>query len=101
VLGETAQDFRVSALLFMARRFISHTLADHARALAEIRAHAPEWVVVRPLALTNSGWTGQYRVSGDGLPEKGMKIARADVADFMMRQATIDDYLNTAPAIAY
>jgi hypothetical protein len=52
-------------------------------------------------ALTKGQWTGQYRVSLDGPPSKGTKIARADIADFMMRQATTDDYLYKVPAIAY
>jgi hypothetical protein len=42
-----------------------------------------------------------YVISRDDLPAKGMHISRADVADFMMRQATSDDYLYKVPAIAY
>jgi hypothetical protein len=34
-------------------------------------------------------------------PPGGIRIARADVADFMLRLATTDDHLNCAPAIAY
>lgn len=101
VLSETAQDLRGAALLFLIKRFIPHTLADHRRALEEIQGHVPEWIVVRPLALTNGLWTGHYRIVVDGLPAKGMRIARADVADFMLRQVTSDDYLCKVPAIAY
>jgi putative NADH-flavin reductase len=101
VLGEKAQDFRGAALLFLVRCFIRPTLADHRRALEEIQDHAPEWVAVRPLPLTNGPWTGQYRVVVDGIPAKSSHIARADVADFMMRQAMDDSYLYKAPAIAY
>jgi putative NADH-flavin reductase len=101
VLGETAQDLRGAALLFLAKRMIRHTLADHRRALEEIQDHAPEWIAVRPLPLTNGRWTGRYRTAVDGIPAKSTHIARADVADFMMRQATDNSYLNMAPAIAY
>jgi hypothetical protein len=101
VLGETAQDLRGAALLFLAKRLIRHTLADHRRALEEIQDHAPEWIAVRPLPLTNGPWTGQYRTAVDGIPAKSSHIARADVADFMMRQATDNRYLNKTPAIAY
>ncbi|MBF2027941.1 MAG: SDR family oxidoreductase [Oscillatoriales cyanobacterium C42_A2020_001] len=101
ILNETAQDFQGAALLFLVRRFIHHTLADHRRALEEIRRYAPEWIVVRPLALNNGPLTGHYRVAVDDLPAKGTHIARADVADFMIRQATSDDYLYRVPAIAY
>jgi hypothetical protein len=58
-------------------------------------------VVVRPLALTNGPFTGRYRIVTEGLPPGGIRIARADVADFMLRLATTDDHLNCAPAIAY
>ena len=101
VLGETAQDLRSAALLFLAKRVIRHTLADHRRALQEIQDHAPEWIAVRPLPLTNGPWTGQYRTAAEGIPAKSSHIARADVADFMLRQATDNRYLSKAPAIAY
>jgi putative NADH-flavin reductase len=101
VLGETAQDLRGKALLFLINRVIRHTLADHRRALDEIQGHAPEWVVVRPMTLRNKPLTGRYRIAVDGLPVKGLRIARADVADFMLRQATSNDYLYKVPAIAY
>jgi putative NADH-flavin reductase len=101
VLNEKAQDIQGAALLFLIKRFIPHTLADHRRALEEIREHAPEWIVVRPLPLIDQMWTGRYRIAVDSLPVKGTHIARADVADFMIRQATSDDYLYKVPAIAY
>ena len=101
ILGERAQDLGGALLLFLVKSFIRHTLDDHLRALQEIRAHAPEWIVVRPMALTNGPCTGRYRVAADGIPAKGRKVARADVAHFMLRQATGNDYLNQIPAIAY
>lgn len=101
VLSERAQDLPGAVLLFLIKRFIPHTLADHRRALEKIRKHAPEWIAVRPLVLTNGAWRGRYRTVVDGLPAKGMRIARADVADFMLQQATSDDYLYQVPAIAY
>jgi putative NADH-flavin reductase len=101
VLNETAQDVRGAALLWMIKRFIPHTLADHRRALEEVQRHNVEWIAVRPLALTNGLGTGRYRIAVDGLPVKGTRIARADVADFMIRQVTSDDYVYKVPAIAY
>lgn len=101
ILDETAQGMRGIALLFLIKRFIPHTLADHRRALEEIRGQVPEWVVVRPMALTNVPRTGHYRIAVNDLPASGTQIARADVADFMLRQATSNDYLCKVPAIAY
>jgi putative NADH-flavin reductase len=101
VLGEEGRGVRQTALLWLARPMLRHTLADHRRALDVIGENAPQWVAVRPLPLTHSEGTGRYRVSADALPPGGVAIARADVADFMLEQATADTYLGQAPAIAY
>jgi putative NADH-flavin reductase len=100
-LNEAAQDVRGAALLWLAKRLIRHTLADHRRALEEIQGHNVEWVAVRPLPLTDGPWTGRYRIAVDGIPIKGTRIARADVADFMLQQAASDEYVHKIPAIAY
>jgi putative NADH-flavin reductase len=101
VLDEKAHGVGQAALVLLARFMIRHTLEDHRQALDVIREHASQWVAVRPLALTHRAGTGRYRISEDGLPAGGTQIARADVADFMLRQATADDFLGKAPAIAY
>jgi putative NADH-flavin reductase len=101
VLGEKAEGLQQALLLFVATRMLRHTLADHRRALDVLREQVPEWIAVRPLPLTNGPGTGNYRIAIAGLPAAGMRIARADVADFMLRQATGNDYLSQAPAIAY
>jgi putative NADH-flavin reductase len=88
-------------MLMLARRVIRHTLADHRRALEAFIRSDLEWVAVRPMALTNGPLTGRYRIAASGLPHKGRRIARADVADFMLSQAQDDRYLRQAPAIAY
>lgn len=66
-----------------------------------IREHASQRVAVRPPAMSNHAGTGRYRISVDGLPAGGTRIARAEVADFMLRQAPGEDYLCKVPAIAY
>jgi hypothetical protein len=101
VLGEQGSGWRQKALLMLASPMLRHTLADHRLALEAIRQAAPEWVAVRPLALTDGCGTGQYRVSVDDLPPGGTRIARGDVADFMLRHATETRYLGEAPAISY
>ena len=46
-----------------------------------------EWTMVRPPELTDKPYTGKYRVRQGHLPPFGFKIARADVADFMITAA--------------
>jgi putative NADH-flavin reductase len=101
VLDEKACGLRQALLLFLVRRFLRHTLADHRKALDEVRRNALEWVISRPLPMSDGAAVGSYRVAIDDLPPKGTHISRADVADFMLRQLTHDGYLNKAPSIAY
>ena len=101
VLGEMSRGLHQALLLFLASRVLRHTLADHRRALDEIRRRAPDWIIVRPLPMSDGPRTGVYRVAIDDLPAHGARISRADVADFMLRQITSDDYLHRLPSIAY
>jgi len=45
-----------------------------------------EWTMVMPPMLTNGAAKGRYRVDGEALPRNGSRIARGDVAEFMMEQ---------------
>ena len=45
-----------------------------------------DWTMVMPPMLSNGPARGTYRVDGDALPRNGIRISRADVADFMMQQ---------------
>lgn len=44
-----------------------------------------DWTIVRPPQLTDKPWTGKYRVREGHLPLFGLRIPRADVADFMLK----------------
>jgi len=66
-----------------------------------IRGSNLEWVIVRPMLLTNGVWTGDYRVGGDLKPGRRFWISRADVAEFLMRQLTDDTFVHETPAIGY
>lgn len=61
-----------------------------------------DWAIVRPARLTNGAHTGKYR-SGFAADDNSIqgKISRADVADFMLKQLSGDDYLKRAPGISY
>lgn len=46
-----------------------------------------DWTMVRPPELTDKPYTEKYRVREGHLPRFGFKISRADVADFMIKEA--------------
>jgi putative NADH-flavin reductase len=48
------------------------------------RKSALDWTILRPPRLTDKPRTGKYRVREGHLPRLGFKIARADVAEFMI-----------------
>ncbi len=61
-----------------------------------------DWVIVRPGRLTNGPLRGKYRHGFKiGNYIWGGKIARADVADFMLAQVSDDTYIGTAPGVNY
>jgi putative NADH-flavin reductase len=101
VLGEKGSGARTAATVLIARLVLRPTLEDHRRALDELQKHDCEWIAVRPMMLTDGPRTGEYRVVIDGLPKGGTRISRADVADFMLKQLTGNDYVRRIPAIAY
>jgi putative NADH-flavin reductase len=76
--------------------------ADHALQEEHIRQSHLDWVIVRPGNLTDNAFTGKYR---HGFPYSDnkiqVKISRADVADFMLKQLSDNTYLHQTPGISY
>lgn len=64
-----------------------------------IRASGLEWVIARPVLLTNGPQTRTYQAVID--PDKwvGGLISRADVADFLVGQVDDDTYLGKTPLL--
>lgn len=74
---------------------------EHRKMLQEIQRRDLDWTAVRAVLLTKGPPKGRYRVAVAGLPRWGFRISRADVADFMIRQLTTDEFVRKMPAIAY
>jgi putative NADH-flavin reductase len=60
-----------------------------------------DWIIVRPMIMTNGPWTNDYRADVDLKPGRRPYISRADVADFLLRQLTDDTFVRQTPAIGY
>ena len=80
---------------------IKDVLADHERQEGIVRASGLDWVIVRPAAFTNEPGGHGCR-HGFAAAERGLalKVPRADVADFMLRQLGEDGYLHRAPGLS-
>ena len=81
---------------------LRHSLADHAIQESLIKESSLHWTVVRPGNLSNGCLTGNYK-HGFPATERNiqLKISRADVADFMLKQLKEDTYLHSTPGISY
>jgi putative NADH-flavin reductase len=73
---------------------------DMAAMEQEIMRDDLEWTVLRPPRLTNGTLTGAYRVADGKLPASGHLISRADVADFMIKEAEAPAHVRQIVGIA-
>jgi hypothetical protein len=103
-VGESKQDPGFAGAFFM-KVLVPPLLRDeYAEKQAQeklLRESDLEWIIVRPMILTNGPWTNDYRVGLDLKPGRRPYISRADVADFLMKQLTDDTFVHRAPAIGY
>jgi len=76
--------------------------ADHGKQEAYVKQSKLEWIIPRPAAFTDGACTGHYR-HGFACTDKTtqLKISRADVADFMLKQLSDDTYLHKTPGLSY
>ena len=78
------RDSIVPPAYLLGRLFFARTVAD-ASAMERIFEESElDWTIVRPPELTDKPYTGNYRVRESHLPRFGLKISRADVADYMI-----------------
>ena len=99
-LREPAGSLGGSLGLTLARTFLRGVYREHRAMLEELRTRDLDWIAVRPVVLTNGPQTGRYRVVTEGIPQGGYRVSRADVADFMIRQMTSDEFVRKLPAIS-
>ncbi len=82
--------------------FLRHAFADHERQEVVVKQSSLDWIIVRPPHLTNGTRTGVYRHGFTTTDTRlKLKISRADVADFMLKQLTDDTYLHQTPGVSY
>ncbi len=68
------------------RTLLKWPVASQRAQYAALAGSVLDWTMVMPPMLTNGPARGHYRVDGEALPQGGVKISRADVAEFMMEQ---------------
>jgi len=100
-MGERA-DFLVGKILlwyfnrYLRKLFETMKLQHEAIVQSDV-----EWIAVRPFLLDEGPRKGNYRIAVEGIPSKGYRINTGDVAEFMLKHLTGDEYLRQSPAISY
>ena len=79
---------------FLGRVYDDKSVQEHL-----IRSSDLAWTIARPVILTDHPATDRYRVLLDPAEWGPGTIARADVADFLVKQVASEDYLHKAPVL--
>ena len=79
--------------------FLRKVIQDKEAQEKIVQASGLDWTIVRPGALTDGPATGTYR-SGVDPSIASRRVARADVAGFVLQQLTDSTFLRKTPAIA-
>jgi len=91
-----------STLSFINRLFFATLLwsarQDHEKQEAYVKESDLEWTIVRPSGLTDSPLTGSYDV-GENILATTSQIARADIADFIIKELGNRAYIHKAVTI--
>ena len=83
----------------LVRALTKNVYEDMRQAAEKVRASDLDWTLVRVPRLTDAPGTGRVRVGYVG-KDVGASLARADLAEFMLRQLEAETYLRKAPAIS-
>ena len=80
---------------------LRNVYADKDRQEEVVRASKLDWVLVRPVVLTDKPARGTVRAETDLSGIHGGTVARGDVAKFVVQQLTDDTWLRRAPLITW
>jgi len=99
-IGNSVGRLGLPHTFFIMPLILAFYMWDKLRQEELIAASDRDWVIVRPGVLTNGEATGSYRHG----PKVGsylwpVRISRADVADFMLKQLNDDEYVGAAPGL--
>jgi len=80
--------------------FLANKMRDKEHMEELIRASDVDSTIVRPPALSDGPRTGTYRTDPDLRIRLTSKISRADLADFLLREATAPAFVGRTPRLA-
>ncbi len=91
--------FPDKAFRFIMGIFFKKVLNDAVKHAEVLKESGLDWVVVRGPRLTNDPATGEYRVGWVGV-NSGMKLTRADLSDFLVKQLEDETFNHQMPMVS-
>ena len=93
-------DFKAKALVNLVKLTIHAAYEEVVSVADTVRKSDLDWTIVRLTTLNNNPKSGKVRVGYLGKGEVGLRISRADLAEFMLKQVQDTKYLRRAPVIS-
>lgn len=82
------------------KTFLRGSTADKAAMEKDVEASGLDWTIARPAILTDGPATGHVRVLGPETGDKARKIARNDLAAWLVAQLEDDDHVHRSVTLA-
>jgi len=93
-------DFKAKALVNLVKLTMHAAYEEIVSVADTVRKSDLDWTIVRLTTLNNNPKSGKVRVGYLGKGEVGLRISRADLAEFMLKQVQDTKYLRQAPVIS-
>ncbi len=81
--------------------FFKNAIADHKSAAKCVMDSGMDYLILRPLSLTEGELTKKFRMSYDSVPKGGREISREDVAYLLSKAIGDEEYRNKSIGICY
>lgn len=100
--GDSYQSLNFLWKYIMFGLLLKKVLPDHNLQEQFIQQSSLDYTIVRPGALTNGAKTNTYKAGpSENLKNSSLKISRADVAAFLLKQLRETDFVGRAVSISY
>jgi putative NADH-flavin reductase len=101
-VGDSRASLNVFWKYIMFGLLLRPAYADHELQEQYVKSSNLDWTIVRPAAFTDGEHSGKYLHGFAIHDEKAtLKISRADVADFLLKQLVDLHYLHKSPSLSY
>jgi putative NADH-flavin reductase len=86
---------------FILQKILKNMFSDLKRMERIVKESDQNWTIIRPPSLTNKPVTGHYRYSVNSFLKKGLRISRADLAHFIIRNIANESIYKKTVEVAY